>query len=98
MILIFGAFALLAVAIAVAVLRTQSVLRVSREGVSGRVPAGPWLLVVGAIVLVALSFGFREVQAGYVGVVSQFGRIQDAELAPGLHWVPPRAASSRTSS
>ena len=89
MILIYGAIALLVVAIAVAVLRTQAAMQVSREGVSGRAPAGPWLLVVGAIVLVVLSFGFREVQAGFVGVVTQFGRIQDAELAPGLHWVPP---------
>jgi regulator of protease activity HflC (stomatin/prohibitin superfamily) len=89
MILIVAAFALLVVAIAVAVIRTQGAMRLSREGVTGQVPRGPWLFVLGAIVLVGLSLGFREIPAGFVGVVSQFGRIQDAELSPGLHWVPP---------
>ena len=76
MILIYGAIALLVVAVAVAFLRTQGAMRLSREGVSGQVPRGSWLIVVGAIVLVVLSFGFREIQAGFVGVVTQFGRIQ----------------------
>lgn len=89
MILIVGAFVLLAVAIAFAVLRTRGSAQVSRDGIAGRIPATPWLLVLGALAIVGLSFGFREVPAGFVGVVSQFGRIQAAELAPGLHWVPP---------
>jgi regulator of protease activity HflC (stomatin/prohibitin superfamily) len=89
MILIVAAFALLVIAIAVAVIRTQGAMRLSRDGVTGQAPRGPWLFVAGAIVLAGLSLGFREIPAGFVGVVSQFGRIQDAELAPGLHWVPP---------
>jgi prohibitin 2 len=89
MILIVGAFVLLALAIGFAVVRTQAALRFSREGAAGQVPVVPWLLVLVVVAVVALSFGFREVQAGFVGVVSQFGRIQDTELRPGLHWVPP---------
>lgn len=89
MILIIGAFVLLAVAIAFAVLRTRGSAQVSRDGIAGRIPVAPWLLVLGALALVGLSFGFREVPAGFVGVVSQFGRIQPTELPPGLHWVPP---------
>jgi regulator of protease activity HflC (stomatin/prohibitin superfamily) len=89
MILIVGAFVLLAVAVAFAVWRTRGTAQVSRDGIAGRIPPAPWLLVLGALVLVGLSFGFREVPAGFVGVTSQFGRIQPTELPPGLHWVPP---------
>jgi hypothetical protein len=55
MILIYGAIALLVVAIAVAVLRTQGAMQVSREGVSGRVPAGPWLPSDGGLILDVVS-------------------------------------------
>lgn len=90
MIIVLGAFALLIVAIGFAVLRTQAAFR-SGPGESGRraLPLGAWAVVAVAVVLAGLSLGFREVQAGYVGVVSQFGRIQDRELPPGLHWITP---------
>ena len=90
MIIVLGAFALLIVAIGFAVLRTQAALRGAPDERGRRaIPVGAWLAVAGAVVLAGLSLGFREVQAGYVGVVSQFGRIQDRELAPGLHWITP---------
>jgi regulator of protease activity HflC (stomatin/prohibitin superfamily) len=90
MIIVLGAFALLVLAVAFAVLRTLATVRAAPDA-SGRraIPIGAWLAVVAAVVLAGLSLGFREVQAGYVGVVSQFGRIQDRELPPGLHWITP---------
>ena len=89
MILVVGAVVLLVLAIGFAVLQTRNMIVSRSEARAASFPIGPWLLVAGAIVLVGLSTGFREVQAGFVGVVSQFGRIQDAELRPGLHWIPP---------
>lgn len=90
MIIVFGAVALLVVAIGFAGLRTRAALHGAPDAQGRRaVPVGAWLLVVAASVLAGLSLGFREVQAGYVGVVSQFGRIQDRELPPGLHWITP---------
>lgn len=89
MILVAGAFLLLALAIGFAILQSRAILLARSDGRAAPFPRLPWLLVLGAVVLVGLSMGFREVQAGFVGVVSQFGRIQDDELRPGLHWITP---------
>jgi regulator of protease activity HflC (stomatin/prohibitin superfamily) len=37
----------------------------------------------------AFTLGLTQVPAGNVGVVTNFGRVQDQTLDPGMHWVPP---------
>jgi regulator of protease activity HflC (stomatin/prohibitin superfamily) len=51
----------------------------------GRIGLG--LLVV--LLLVGLAGSVRVVNAGYVGVLTTFGRVHDAPLQPGLHVVNP---------
>ncbi len=54
-----------------------------------RGPTWSWALA-GVLLLAALvSSGFVEIPAGHVGVVSSFGKVQEAELPPGLHFVLP---------
>lgn len=44
--------------------------------------------VIGGILLIILSFGWRQVDPGSVGVLLQFGQVQGT-LNPGLHYFPP---------
>lgn len=46
------------------------------------------IIVVGAIVLFLSRF-FTSINAGHVGVVTQFGRVTGRTLEPGLHWLAP---------
>lgn len=54
----------------------------------GRIIAGTILVLVG-ILIGLFSFGWTQVSSGEVGVVSQFGKVQDDEMQPGLQWRPP---------
>lgn len=65
--------------------------KVSRNGRSGQAAKGA-LLAISAIVLVCLlvaGCSLTTVDAGQVGVRTQFGRVTENSVAPGLHWVNP---------
>ncbi len=50
-----------------------------------------WFFIV-PVIIVILVFAARffvTVDAGYVGVVTQFGRVTNRVLNPGLHWLAP---------
>ena len=58
-----------------------------RSGCFGSIGA-----IIGALVLfliVSLFFSSATVQAGYVGLVLTFGRVEDRVLQPGFHFVIP---------
>jgi prohibitin 1 len=44
---------------------------------------------VAGIALIFASFGWTQINAGEVGVVTSFGRVEQQELGPGLHWRIP---------
>jgi regulator of protease activity HflC (stomatin/prohibitin superfamily) len=48
-------------------------------------------VVVGCVLGIVwiFSLGLTQVPAGFVGVVTNFGKVQDTTLDPGIHWVPP---------
>ncbi len=50
-----------------------------------------WLLAVPVIIVVLLFLArfFVTVDAGFIGVVTQFGRVTGRILNPGLHWLAP---------
>lgn len=50
-----------------------------------------WFFVVPAVIvlLIFLARFFVTVDAGFVGVVTQFGRVTGRVLDPGLHWLAP---------
>lgn len=50
-----------------------------------------WLFFIPLAVIVAVGLAgtFISVDAGHVGVVTQFGRVTGRVLDPGLHWVAP---------
>jgi len=50
---------------------------------------GGCLAVIVGILVILFGFGFAEVPAGHVGVVTSFGKIHEQTLAPGLAWMPP---------
>jgi len=58
----------------------EAVLRISK--ITG------WL-VVGLILLIVLCTSIVKVKAGYVGVVTQFGRVTGREMQPGLNIKAP---------
>ncbi|MBP5544214.1 MAG: prohibitin family protein [Kiritimatiellae bacterium] len=48
------------------------------------------IFVVAAIVIAFVMAGsFVSIDAGHVGVVTQFGRVTGRILEPGLHWITP---------
>lgn len=53
-----------------------------------RAPFGILVMLVGVAFLYG-AFGWTEIGAGNVGVVTNFGRVEDNELNPGLQWRPP---------
>lgn len=57
-------------------------------------PAGIAAAVFGLLFLLSLTF--VQIEAGYVGVVKQFGQIQPNTLGPGLHVVIPFANTVET--
>lgn len=61
----------------------------TRAGEIRRAPPWTWALS-GVLLLAALvSLALVEIPAGHVGVVSSFGKVQEDELPPGLHFVLP---------
>lgn len=56
-----------------------------------------WFVIVpvAILVLVFLSRFFVTISAGFVGVVTQFGRVTGRTLDPGLHWLAPWQACER---
>ncbi len=50
-----------------------------------------WFAVIPLVIIVLffLARFFVTVSAGYVGVVTQFGRVTGRVLEPGLHWLAP---------
>lgn len=50
-----------------------------------------WVLVIPLLVVAAFiaAGSFVSVNAGFVGVVTQFGRVTERTLEPGLHWIAP---------
>jgi regulator of protease activity HflC (stomatin/prohibitin superfamily) len=65
----------------------------SKPTFSGRAMLGSFIatLLFGALFFVTL--GLTQVDAGHVGVVQNFGKVQDATLDPGVHWVTPLVTS-----
>lgn len=60
-------------------------------------------MVLGGIVVALLgigvflfSTGFKEIDAGQVGIVTKFGQVEDGTLAPGLAWRMPFVESITT--
>lgn len=52
----------------------------------------PWWVIAGVMVLLTVaSTGFRIIPAGYVGVVTWFGEVENRTLQPGLQFVTPMA-------
>ena len=47
------------------------------------------ILPVAVIVLIIAARSFLSIDAGHVGVVTQFGRVTGSVLDPGLHWIAP---------
>lgn len=50
-----------------------------------------WFFIIPpvAIAVIAMAGTFISIDAGHVGVVTQFGRVTGRVLDPGLHWVAP---------
>ena len=46
-------------------------------------------MIIGALALIVVGFGWREVGPGQVGVKTRFGQVQEGTLTPGLHWIIP---------
>ena len=46
-------------------------------------------IIVAVVCLAFLSRFFTTINAGHVGVVTQFGRVTGRVLEPGLHWLAP---------
>ena len=59
----------------------------ARDRLSNRTAIAGTFLV--GLALFFTSFGWTQIDAGYVGVVTSFGRIEQQELGPGLHWRVP---------
>lgn len=47
------------------------------------------VLMVAGLAVIFVSFGWREIGPGQVGVKTRFGQVQPGTLAPGLHWILP---------
>lgn len=59
--------------------------------VTSRVP-NPVVIAASILTGIAIffsAFGWTQIDAGYVGVVTSFGKIEQQELGPGLHWRVP---------
>lgn len=65
------------------------VLYLTAERVSGGRIAGMVLSAVGGLLLFVAAFGFTEIGAGQVGIVTSFGKVQEETLQPGLSWRVP---------
>ena len=57
----------------------------SHDPIGPIAPVGLLIAVLGAF----FSLGITQIEAGHVGVVTSFGKVQDNELPPGLHYVVP---------
>lgn len=57
------------------------------------IPGGPsyWLILLSIplFVLAILALGIREIPAGHVGVITQFGKVQEGTIPAGISYVPP---------
>ncbi len=51
----------------------------------------PGLWIAGVLIGISsiFAFGFTQISAGHVGVVTSFGEVHEQELNPGLHYVMP---------
>lgn len=63
----------------------------SRTADSGKVAGAKWIIIVPVVIAAAVvaAGAFVSVDAGHVGVVTQFGRVTNRVLDPGLHWIAP---------
>lgn len=53
---------------------------------SGGVNLGGLLAAIAFTFFALMSFGFTQIGAGQVGVVTSFGEVHEEEMPPGLHW------------
>lgn len=94
MILSLIALIFTAIAIGAAVLLTwtrQSRMDSGAEESGNHSVRNAWLIVALMAVITVLSTGLRIIDAGHVGVVTWFGRVENRTLEPGLQFVTPIA-------